>query len=236
MRVNSYLNRNVWNLSSLFRALMKRGQRGRLLKQLCGVSRLPGPCMQKCGSPQRTPHAMAVTFPGRCSIVTLSDNAHVVAPWAPTGNACGHLMLRYKNLWDLPWWHLPWLASTRSPCQRAAACRSAATEAGQLAQLFGWAKKTNSRRICCPASQYRLGHSAFLLIDCFPLPLWERNSFLFSVEGQGRNVTDGSCACSWWGHVPGHQQVRAGSPRAVIQGPCSTRAGEIAPVKGVGFL
>lgn len=38
------------------------------------------------------------------------------------------------------------------------------------------------------------------------------------------------------GHVPGHQQVWAGSPRAVIQGLYSAWAGEVALVKGVGFL
>lgn len=102
-------------------------------------------------------------LPGRCSIVTLSDNAHVVAPWAPTGNVCGHLMLRYKNLWDLPWWLLPWLASTHG------ALASVLQLAGVLPPRQGSSPSCMLRKLkenlsCLPVSTWPFCSSAHRLL------------------------------------------------------------------------
>lgn len=122
---------------------MKWGQRGRLLQQLRSVSQLPGTYMQECASPQRTPHAMPVNFPGGFYTVRLSDT-HVqwllaplpagtraqmfVGTWSCTGTA-------FETCSDGAC--LDMQAHTGSPVasppfQRALACVSTATEAGQL--------------------------------------------------------------------------------------------------------
>lgn len=68
-----HLKESVWNLNSLSGAIMKQGQRDRLLQQLHGVSRLPGSYTLQCASPQRTAHAVSVHYPGGFDTVMLSD-------------------------------------------------------------------------------------------------------------------------------------------------------------------
>lgn len=132
---------------------MKQEQRGRLLQQLRSVPQLPASDVQKCPQstemPPKDSACHASEFSWRISHSQAVSNAHVVDSCAPTSRnpcayVCGYAKVLWNSLCDSLLWCLPWHACTRAhadsavaspPHQRALACMSTATEAGQLTQL-----------------------------------------------------------------------------------------------------
>lgn len=99
--------------------------------------------MQKCASPQRTPHALPGIFAGGFHSQAV-EYTHVVAFCVPTSRnsqagLCGHMILPWNSLWDCCGGacldmqaHMHAQSPVGSPEQRVLACMRSATEARQL--------------------------------------------------------------------------------------------------------